>query len=130
MKIVVTSVFVDDQEKALDFYTRVLGFQKKADVPVGPGARWLTVVGEDRDGVELLLEPEGLAEVGALKRALFERGIPAASFGVADVKAEHARLVAAGVVSRMEPTFMGAVTVASFEDGCGNVLQIAQRHGE
>ena len=128
MKIVLTSVFVDDQEKALRFYTERLGFAKKADVPLGPH-RWLTVVSPDSpDGVELVLEPDEHPAVGPFKRALVADGIPCASFGVDDVKAEFARLSAAGVRFTQPPVAMGPVTTAVLDDTCGNLIQIAQRH--
>lgn len=128
MKIVVTSVLVDDQEKALQFYTGVLGFIKKEDVPMGP-FRWLTVVSpEDASGVELVLEPDQHPAAGPFKRALVEDGIPFTSFGVDDVKAEYERLTALGVRFTQPPTALGPVTVAVFDDTCGNLIQIAQRH--
>ena len=124
MRIVVTSVFVDDQEKALSFYSRVLGFVKKNDIPIGTD-RWLTVVSaENPDGTELLLEPSSHPAVGPYRRALREDGIPAASFAVDDVYAEHARLRAAGVRFTQEPTGAGDVTIAVFDDTCGNLIQI------
>jgi catechol 2,3-dioxygenase-like lactoylglutathione lyase family enzyme len=125
MRIVVTSVFVDDQEKALRFYTEVLGFSTKSDIPLGE-ARWLTVVSpEDPGGTELLLEPDGHPAVGPFKRALVEDGIPYASLGVDDVMAEYERLSAAGVRFTQAPLEMGSVTVAVFDDTCGNLIQIA-----
>jgi catechol 2,3-dioxygenase-like lactoylglutathione lyase family enzyme len=125
MRIVVTSVFVDDQEKALRFYTEVLGFSRKSDIPLGE-ARWLTVVSpEDPGGTELLLEPDGHPAVGPFKRALVEDGIPYASLGVDDVMAEYERLSAAGVRFTQAPLEMGSVTVAVFDDTCGNLIQIA-----
>jgi catechol 2,3-dioxygenase-like lactoylglutathione lyase family enzyme len=128
MKIVVTSVLVDDQDKALRFYTDVLGFQKKADIPMGPH-RWLTVVSPgDVDGVELLLEPDSHPAAGPFKRALVEDGIPFTSFGVDDVRAEFHRLRAAGVHFTQSPVAMGPVTTAVLDDTCGNLIQIAQRH--
>jgi catechol 2,3-dioxygenase-like lactoylglutathione lyase family enzyme len=127
MRIVVTSVFVEDQEKALNFYTEVLGFQKKTDVPVGE-FRWLTVVSpEEPDGVELLLEPSDHPAVKPFKQALVEDGIPFKSFGVEDVEAEHARLEGLGVKFTQPPTKFGDVTTAVFDDTCGNLIQIAQR---
>ena len=126
MKIVVTSVLVDDQDKALAFYTNILGFVKKTDFPLGDGARWLTVVGPDEpDGTELVLEPDGHPAVGPFKRALVEDGIPFTSFGVDDVQAEYERLKAAGVVFTQPPVEMGPVTTAVFDDTCGNLIQIA-----
>jgi len=126
MKIVVTSVLVDDQAKALQFYTDVLGFAKKADVPMGE-ARWLTVVSpQDPDGTELLLEPDGHPAARPFKEALVADGIPYTSFGVDDVRAEFARLRELGVVFTQEPVAMGPVTTAVFDDTCGNLIQIAQ----
>ena len=125
MRINLASVFVDDQLKALAFYTDVLGFEKKTDLPAGE-ARWLTVVSpEDPDGVELVLEPDGHPAVGPFKRALLADGIPFTSFAVTDVVAEHARLAAAGVEFTQPPTAMGPVTTAVFDDTCGNLIQIA-----
>ena len=128
MKIVVTSVFVDDQEKALRFYTDTLGFSKKHDIPMGP-YRWLTLVSPgDLDGVELLLEPDQHRAVGPFKKALVEDGIPWASFGVDDVQAEFDRLSRAGVHFTQPPVNMGPVTTAVLDDTCGNLIQIAQKH--
>jgi catechol 2,3-dioxygenase-like lactoylglutathione lyase family enzyme len=119
-------VFVEDQEKALSFYTEVLGFQKKKDVPVGE-FRWLTVVSpEEPDGVELLLEPSGHPAVKPFKQALVEDGIPFKSFGVEDVEAEHARLEGLGVKFTQPPTTFGDITTAVFDDTSGNLIQIAQ----
>jgi catechol 2,3-dioxygenase-like lactoylglutathione lyase family enzyme len=126
MRIYVTSVFVDDQRKALDFYTNVLGFQKKRDIPLG-GASWLTVVSaEQPDGTELLLEPSDHPAVRPYKKALVEDGIPATSFAVDDVQAEFDRLRSEGVRFTQEPIQMGAVTTAVFDDTCGNLIQIVQ----
>ncbi|KRE23066.1 VOC family protein [Agromyces sp. Soil535] len=125
MRINLASVLVDDQVKALAFYTKVLGFEKKTDFPVGE-ARWLTVVSpEDPDGVELVLEPDDHPAVGPFKRALVADGIPFTSFAVGDVVAEHARLAAAGVEFTQPPTAMGPMTTAVFDDTCGNLIQIA-----
>jgi catechol 2,3-dioxygenase-like lactoylglutathione lyase family enzyme len=130
MKIVVTSVFVDDQRKALQFYTEKLGFLKKNDVPLGE-ASWLTVVSRNEpDGVELLLEPDSHPAVGPFKRALVEDGIPYASFGVDDVQSEYERLSRAGVVFTQPPVAMGPVTTAVLDDTCGNLIQLAQRNQE
>lgn len=127
MRIVLSHVFVDDQEKALAFYTTTLGFIKKADVPVGTD-RWLTVVAPDApDGPELLLEPDSHPAVGPFKRALMEDGIPATSFAVDDVHAQYERLLAAGVRFTQPPVEMGPVTTAVLDDTCGNLIQIAQR---
>lgn len=126
MRIYVTSVFVDDQEKALDFYTRVLGFQLKNDVPAG-GARWLTVVSpQDPGGTELLLEPSGHPAVKPYKDALVADGIPATSFQVDDVDAEHCRLRDLGVAFTMEPMDAGPVRMVVFDDTCGNLIQLIQ----
>lgn len=126
MQIYVTSVFVDDQRKALDFYTNTLGFQKKTDIPVGE-ASWLTVVSpEQPDGTELLLEPSDHPAVKPYKHALVEDGIPATSFAVDDVQAEFDRLRSKGVRFTQEPTEMGGVTTAVFDDTCGNLIQIVR----
>lgn len=126
MRIYVTSVLVDDQDKALEFYTEVLGFVKKTEVPLGE-ARWLTVVSaEDAEGTELLLEPDGHPAVEPFKRALVEDGIPFTSFAVDDVHREYDRLRAAGVRFTQEPLEMGDVTTAVFDDTCGNLIQIVK----
>jgi catechol 2,3-dioxygenase-like lactoylglutathione lyase family enzyme len=129
MRITTASVLVDDQEKALRFYTDVLGFEKKTEIPLGGGARWLTVVSpEDRDGVELLLEPDGHPAAKPFKAALVDDGIPYTTFAVADVDAEHERLTAQGVTFTQPPTDMGQVRTAVLDDTCGNLIQIhAQR---
>ncbi|MGC4885975.1 VOC family protein [Micromonospora sp. DT227] len=126
MRINLTSVYVDDQEKALRFYTDVLGFVKKTDVPTGEH-RWLTVVSPDApDGVELLLEPEAHPAAKAFKEALAADGIPFTQFAVDDVAAEHERLRQLGVLFTQEPVDMGPVVTAVFDDTCGNLIQIAQ----
>lgn len=130
MRITVTSVLVDDQEKALDFYTRVLGFEKKTDIPLGGGHRWLTVVSPDaRDGVELLLEPDAHPAARPFKAALVQDGIPFTSFAVDDVGAEHDRLTGLGVSFTQPPTPMGPVTTAVLDDTCGNLIQLAEMAG-
>ena len=127
MRIVVTSVLVDDQAKAHRFYTDVLGFVTRSDVDLG-AARWLTVVSaDDPDGTELLLEPDSHPAAKPWKAALVEDGIPYTSFGVADIQAEYDRLVGLGVEFTQPPTSMGPVTTAVFDDTCGNLIQIAQR---
>lgn len=127
MRINVTSVLVDDQAKALAFYTDVLGFVKKTDLPLGGGARWLTVVSPDApDGVELLLEPDAHPAARPFKEALVEDGIPYTSFAVDDVRAEFDRLSGLGVTFVQPPTPMGPVTTAVFDDTCGNLIQIAE----
>ncbi|GAA2007687.1 VOC family protein [Catenulispora subtropica] len=126
MRIRLTNVFVDDQAKALSFYTEKLGFVKKHDVPVGAD-RWLTVVSpEEPDGTELLLEPGDHPAVGPYKAALLADGIPAAQFAVDDVRAEFERLSALGVRFAQEPQETGAVTTAVLDDTCGNLIQLLQ----
>jgi catechol 2,3-dioxygenase-like lactoylglutathione lyase family enzyme len=125
MKIVTTSVLVDDQAKALAFYTDVLGFVKKTDMPAGEH-RWLTVVSPDSpDGVELLLEPDAHPAARPFKEALVADGIPYTSFAVDDVQAEFDRLSALGVTFTQPPAPMGPMTTAVFDDTCGNLIQIA-----
>ncbi|MDI6719638.1 MAG: VOC family protein [Methanomicrobiales archaeon] len=125
MKIILTKVFVDDQEKALKFYTETLGFVKKSDVSAD-SYRWLTVVSpDDPDGTELLLEPNDNPVAQAYQKGIIEQGIPAASFGVEDTHAEYERLKAQGVKFTMEPTeVVDGVTIAVFDDTCGNIIQI------
>jgi catechol 2,3-dioxygenase-like lactoylglutathione lyase family enzyme len=128
MKIVLTSVLVDDQEKALRFYRDVLGFKLKHDLPMG-AYRWLTLVStEQPDGVELVLEPDQHPAAKPFKSALVADGIPCTSFGVDDVHKEHGRLTKLGVRFTQPPVAMGPVTTAVFDDTCGNLVQIAQRH--
>ena len=124
MRIGLTSVFVDDQEKALRFYTDVLGFQKKHDIPLG-SYRWLTVVSpEDPDGVELLLEPDAHPATRPFTRALVADGIPFASFGVEDGRTEDERLRGLGVRFTQDPTEAGPVVTAVLDDTCGNLIQL------
>lgn len=132
MKISLTSVPIADYDQALDFYVGVLGFQKKRDIPLGNGARWITVVSPDEpDGVELLLEPNAeYPEMKALKQALVRDGIPFTAFLVEDIHAEYDRLMGLGVEFTMEPTDTGMATVAIFDDTCGNLIQIYQVTGE
>lgn len=127
MRIKLTSVPVQDQDKALKFYTEKLGFVEKRDIPIGD-ARWLTVVSpEETEGVELLLEPNGeYPAMKALKAALVEDGIPITAFEVDDVHAEYERLRALGVEFTMEPTDAGTTIVAILDDTCGNLIQIYQ----
>ena len=128
MRIHLASIFVDDQDQALSFYTETLGFQKKTDVPLGE-YRWLTVVStEQPDGTELLLEPDNHPAVQPFKNALVSDGIPFTSFAVADLHAEHERLKQLGVRFTQPPTEMGPVTTAVLDDTCGNLIQIAQRN--
>ncbi len=127
MRIKLTSVLVTDQEKALKFYTEVLGFLKKVDVPIGE-ARWLTVVSPERpDEPELLLEPMGFAPARTYQKALFDAGIPLTAFAVEDIHKEHERMTKLGVVFRTKPTKMGPVTIAVFEDTCGNFIQLVHK---
>ena len=125
MRINLTSVLVDDQERALRFYTDVLGFVKNKDIPLGE-ARWLTVVSPDEPGgTELLLEPDMHPAAKPFKEALVADGIPFASFAVEDVEAEFGRLRSLGMQFTQEPTAMGPVTTAVLDDTCGNLIQIA-----
>lgn len=126
MKIKLASVFVDDQDKALRFYTQALGFVKKRDLSVGK-FRWLTVVSpEEPDGAELLLEPSDNPAARTFKNAIFEQGIPATAFAVEDIQEEYERMKKLGVVFRMNPTKTGETTVAVFDDTCGNLIQLYQ----
>ncbi|MCC7450340.1 MAG: VOC family protein [Anaerolineae bacterium] len=128
MKIKLSSVSIGDYDKALKFYTEVLGFVKKRDIPLGPGARWITVVSPDApDGTELLLEPNAdYPAMKAFKESLVKDGIPFTAFEVDDIQQEYARLKALGVEFTMEPTNMGMSTAAIFDDTCGNLIQIYQ----
>ena len=126
MRINLTSVFVDDQESALKFYTDVLGFEKKQDFLVGD-FKWLTVVSpEEPDGTELLLEPSDNPAARSYKDSIYEQGIAAAAFAVDDIQREYERLKQLGVDFKMEPTDVGTATVALFNDTCGNLIQIYQ----
>ena len=125
MRITITSVYVDDQDRALRFYTEVLGFVKKTDLLMGE-ARWLTVVSpEDPHGPELLLEPSEHPAAGPFKEALVADGIPFTAFAVDDVRSEVERLRGLGVEFTQEPLEMGSVTTAVLDDTCGNLIQIA-----
>ncbi|MBD8025053.1 VOC family protein [Ureibacillus sp. Re31] len=127
MKIIVMSIFVEDQEKALKFYTETLGFIKKHDVPTGE-YRWLTLVSpEGQEGTELLLEPNQHPAAKDYQKKLFEDGIPVTMFGVDDIQNEYERLQNLGVKFIMEPTKMGDMTIAIFDDTCGNLIQIIQQ---
>jgi len=129
MKIYITSLFVDDQDKALYFYTSVLGFVKKHEIPLGEH-KWLTLVSPgNEDGPELGLEPAEHPAVKPFRDALMADGIPATSFAVDDVKTEYERLVGRGVVFTQKPTDMGPVSVATFDDTCGNLIQISSYSG-
>jgi catechol 2,3-dioxygenase-like lactoylglutathione lyase family enzyme len=126
MEIKLSTVMVQDQSKALAFYTEVLGFVTKHDIPMGE-YRWLTVVSpKNVDGTELVLEPMAFAPAQIYQKALFEAGIPANAFVVDDIEAEYQRLESLGVKFKTKPTAMGPVTLAVFEDTCGNLLQIFQ----
>lgn len=126
MKINLTSVMVDNQDKALRFYTEVLGFIKKKDIPLGE-AKWLTVVSPEGPGdIELLLEPMGFPPAVVYQKDLFDAGIPFTAFGVDDIQKEYERLEKLGVVFKTKPTKMGPVMVAVFDDTCGNLIQIVQ----
>ena len=126
MRIKLTSLMVDDQDKAERFYTGVLGFLKKQDIPVGGGLRWLTVTAADRDDLELSLEPNGNPAARAFQEAMLAQGIPLAAFEVDDIEAECRRLKAAGVAFTREPTRMGPVTIAICADTCGNLVQLLE----
>ncbi|QRQ79474.1 VOC family protein [Glutamicibacter protophormiae] len=129
MKIYITSVFVDDQTKAREFYTTVLGFVVKHDIPMGEDS-WLTLTAPDAlDGPELLLEPAGHPAVGPFREALVNDGIPFTSFAVENIDAEYERLLALGVVFTQPPTQMGPVTTAVFDDTCGNLIQLSNYDG-
>jgi predicted enzyme related to lactoylglutathione lyase len=126
MKIKLNSVLVDDQEKALKFYTEVLGFIKNKDVPVGE-FKWLTVVSpEEPDGAELLLEPDDNPASKAFKKAIYEQGIPLTAFAVTDIQKEYDRMKKLGVKFTQDPTAMGPTVIAVFEDTCGNLIQMYQ----
>jgi catechol 2,3-dioxygenase-like lactoylglutathione lyase family enzyme len=126
MRIKLTSVFVNDQKSALEFYTDVLGFEMKQDIPVGE-FKWLTVVSpEEPDGPELLLEPSDNPAARSYKESIYEQGIAAAAFAVTDVDREYERLKQLGVDFNMVPTSMGDTKVALFDDTCGNLIQIFQ----
>lgn len=126
MKIYLTSIYVDDQDKALTFYTDILGFVKKMDMSAGEG-RWITVVSpEGSDDVELLLEPIAFSAAKTYQKELFDADIPFTSFAIDDIQKEYERMKGLGVEFNMEPTEMGPVTVAVFNDTCGNLIQMAQ----
>jgi predicted enzyme related to lactoylglutathione lyase len=124
MRIKLISVMVNDQDKALTFYTNVLGFIKKKEIPMGEH-KWLTVVSkEEQDGVELVLEPMAFPPARVFQKALFEAGIPWTAFQVNDIQKEYERLLKAGVAFSMAPTKMGPTTLAVFNDTCGNNIQL------
>jgi catechol 2,3-dioxygenase-like lactoylglutathione lyase family enzyme len=127
MKVLYTSIMVDDQAKALQFYTEVLGFEKKMDLPI-EDARWLTVVSREApDAVELVLEPMGVPASRVYQKALYDAGIPLTVFGVEDMQQEYNRMKALGVVFKLAPLEIdGGMIVAMFEDTCGNLIQLIQ----
>lgn len=126
MRITLASIFVNDQEKALDVYTRLLGFQKKQDIPMGE-FRWLTVTtAGDAGGLELVLEPNAHPAAQVFQRTLYDDGIPATSFACSDVAEEYRRLSDRGIEFRSEPFDAGGTTLAVFDDRCGNLVQIHQ----
>ncbi len=128
MKIKLTSVFVSDQDKALEFYTKVLGFVKKADISAGP-YRWLTVVShEEPNGAQLVLEPNSNPAAKSFQEAIFKQNIPATNFFVDDIQKEYHRLKGLGVKLTMEPTRTPGSTITRFDDTCGNLIQITQLH--
>ena len=131
MKIKLTSVSIDDYDKALKFYTEMMGFVKKHDIPLGEGARWITVVSpEEPNGTELLLEPNAsYPAMKALKESLVKDGMPFTAFLVNDVQQEYERMRELGVEFTMEPTNMGMTTAAVLDDTCGNLIQIYQLNG-
>lgn len=127
MKVIINSIFVEDQDKALSFYTEKLGFIKKYDVPVGK-FKWLTVVSpEDSDGTQILLEPNNNPVAKTYQKGVYEQGIPATSFGVENIQTEFEKLKGMGVRFTMEPTKMDTIIVAVFDDTCGNLIQIMQQ---
>jgi predicted enzyme related to lactoylglutathione lyase len=126
MRIKLSSVFVNDQDKALKFYTEILGFIKKRDIPMG-GPRWLTVVSpEEPEGTELVLEPNGNPAARTFQESIFTQGIPATAFQVDDIQKEYERMTELGVAFRTAPTQAGTVTIAVFDDTCGNWIQMYQ----
>ena len=126
MRIKLTSIMVDDQDKALKFYTEVFGFVKKTEIPVGP-YKWLTVISpEGPDDIELSLEPNANPAGRTFQEAIFTQGIPIAAFEVSDIQAEYTRLKSLGVVFTQPPTAAGPVTMAVCSDTCGNLIQLYQ----
>jgi catechol 2,3-dioxygenase-like lactoylglutathione lyase family enzyme len=128
MRIKITSIFVEDQDKALKFYTEILGFVKKTDIPAGE-FKWLTVVSpEEPEGTELLLEPNDNSAARTFQEALYNQGIPLTMFFVDDIQKEYERMKKIGVRFAQEPTKIETTTFAIFDDTCGNLIQIAQPH--
>jgi len=129
MQIKFVSINVDDQEKALEFYTKVLGFTKMADIPMG-GYRWLTVISPDGiEGVELVLEPMAFPPAKVYQKALYDAGIPATAFTTKDIDAEYEKLARRGVKFRGAPEIQGPITMTTFEDTCGNLIHLVQPNG-
>ena len=126
MKIKLYSIFVEDQSRALEFYTKVLGFKKKQDFPVGGPYRWITVVADGRDDLELSLEPNANEAAKIYQKALFDQGIPITAFESENIEQEYERLKAAGVAFTQTPTKQGPVIIAVFSDTCGNLIQLYQ----
>ncbi|MCE5022689.1 VOC family protein [Staphylococcus haemolyticus] len=128
MNIIANSIFVDNQEEALQFYTDILGFEKKVDEPVGEGFRWLTLVSPNQpDGAQLVLEPNGNPIAGDYQQRLFEANIPITMFGVENVQQTYDALTQKGVHFTVEPTIMGSAKMAIFNDTCGNLIQIVEQ---
>ncbi|MDT0723805.1 VOC family protein [Staphylococcus haemolyticus] len=128
MNIIANSIFVDNQEEALQFYTDILGFEKKVDKPVGEGFRWLTLVSPNQpDGAQLVLEPNGNPIAGDYQQRLFEANIPITMFGVKNVQQTYDALTQKGVHFTVEPTTMGSAKMAIFNDTCGNLIQIVEQ---
>ena len=128
MNIIANSIFVDNQEEALQFYTDILGFKKKIDEPVGEGFRWLTLVSPNQpDGAQLVLEPNGNPIAGDYQQRLFEANIPITMFGVENVQQTYDALTQKGVHFTVEPTTMGSAQMAIFDDTCGNLIQIVEQ---
>lgn len=128
MNIIANSIFVDNQEEALQFYTDILGFKKKIDEPVGEGFRWLTLVSPNQpDGAQLVLEPNGNPIAGDYQQRLFEANIPITMFGVENVQQTYDALTQKGVHITVEPTTMGSAKMAIFDDTCGNLIQIVEQ---
>ena len=128
MNIIANSIFVDNQEEALQFYTDILGFKKKIDEPVGEGFRWLTLVSPNQpDGAQLVLEPNGNPIAGDYQQRLFEANIPITMFGVKNVQQTYDALTQKGVHFTVEPTTMGSAKMAIFNDTCGNLIQIVEQ---
>ena len=132
MKIKLESVSIEDYDKALKFYTETMGFEKKRDIPLGEGARWITVVSpQEPNGTELLLEPNAsYPAMKALKEALMKDGIAFTAFEVDDIQKEYTRMKKLGVEFTMEPTNMGSTIIAILNDTCGNLIQIYQLTGQ